>query len=249
MLRCLCFLWFNTPNINFKVFSFLSGHSSFLSSWVMVLFTCFASLFWSICTCYILQTKYLSVSKVHKVIKTGRKIKKKNKMHGFHRAIWNSNTSVTAISVSTSTGKMWNLRSLWVTYLIVWASSHEPSWQHWSSYWGQFPLGFIWEISAWFPSWKKAKDPGDEFWHEIRETKETWQNTKIITFAPIIALVTLKAGINAVKWDASDAKNTAGNARRCHPGRQRSSRFHPGTRAKVMFIWQNFQPAYRDPGW
>ena len=159
-------------------------------------------------------------------------------MHGFHCAIWNSNTSVTAISVSTSTGKMWNLRSLWVTYLIVWASSHEPSWQHWSSYWGQFRLGFIWEISAWFPSWKKAKDPGDEFWHEIRETKQTWQNTKIITFASIIALVTLKAGITAVKWDASDAKSTAGNARRCHPGRQRSSRFHPGTRrAKVMFIY------------
>ena len=101
---------------------------------------------------------------------------------------------------------MWNLRSPWVTYLIVWASSQEPSWQNWPSYWGQFGLGFIWEISAWFPSWKKAKDSGDEFWHKIRETKQTLQNTKIITFAPIIALVTLKAGITAVKWDASDAK-------------------------------------------
>ena len=25
-------------------------------------------------------------------------------------------------------------------------------------------------------------------------------------------------------------------------------RIHPGNRAEV-FIWQNFQPAYRDPGW
>ena len=27
---------------------------------------------------------------------------------------------------------------------------------------------------------KKNKDPGDEFWREIRETKQTWQNSKII---------------------------------------------------------------------
>ena len=43
-------------------------------------------------------------------------------------------------------------------------------------------------------------------------------------------------------------KNTVGNARRCHRSRQNSSRFHPGNRPKVL-IWQNFQPAYRDPGW
>ena len=43
-------------------------------------------------------------------------------------------------------------------------------------------------------------------------------------------------------------KNTVGNARRCHRSRQISSRFHPGNRPKVL-IWQNFQPAYRDPGW
>ena len=30
--------------------------------------------------------------------------------------------------------------------------------------------------------------------------------------------------------------------------RQSSPRFHPGNRAEV-FVWQNFQPAYRDPGW
>ena len=45
-----------------------------------------------------------------------------------------------------------------------------------------------------------------------------------------------------------DGENTAGNTRRCHPDRQNSSFFHPSNRAKV-FIWQNLQPAYRDPGW
>ena len=47
---------------------------------------------------------------------------------------------------------------------------------------------------------------------------------------------------------AYDVKNSAGNARLRHPGRQNSSRFHPGNRAEV-FIWQNLQPAYWDPGW
>ena len=32
-----------------------------------------------------------------------------------------------------------------------------------------------------------------------KQSKHAWQTTKIITFAPIIALVTLKPGINAVK--------------------------------------------------
>jgi len=42
--------------------------------------------------------------------------------------------------------------------------------------------------------------------------------------------------------DAYDLKNTAGNARQCHPGSQSSFRFHSGNRAEV-FIWRNFQPA------
>ena len=33
----------------------------------------------------------------------------------------------------------------------------------------------------------------DAFWRQIRETKETWRRTKIITFAPFIASATLKA--------------------------------------------------------
>ena len=29
---------------------------------------------------------------------------------------------------------------------------------------------------------KKAKDPGDEFWRQIRETNQTWRSTKILLF-------------------------------------------------------------------
>ena len=57
----------------------------------------------------------------------------------------------------------------------------------------KFLLGFIWAISALFPRWEKVKDPGDQFWRQIRETKHTWRNTKILTLGPIIVSVTLKA--------------------------------------------------------
>ena len=46
-----------------------------------------------------------------------------------------------------------------------------------------FRLGFIWEVSARFLRSKKGKDPGNEFWREIRETKQTSRNRKILTFA------------------------------------------------------------------
>ena len=67
--------------------------------------------------------------------------------------------------------------------------------------------------------------PTIEFWRQMRETKQTWRNTKILPIAPIIASATC---ITIVKWDAYDVENTAGNARRCHPHRQNSSSFHPG---------------------
>ena len=73
------------------------------------------------------------------------------------------------------------------------ASSHEPSWPGWHCYREEFHLGFIWEISARFPRWEKAKDPGDEIWHQIQETKQTWRNTKNLTFMPITASETPKA--------------------------------------------------------
>ena len=76
--------------------------------------------------------------------------------------------------------------------------------------------------------------------------KATWRNTKILTFAPIIASeINSSSCITAVKWDAYDVENTAGYARRCHPDHLNSSCFHPGNLSEV-FIWQNFQPAYRD---
>ena len=56
-----------------------------------------------------------------------------------------------------------------------------------------FALGSYEKFQRGFRDEKKNKDPGDEFWLKIRETKQTWRNTKIITFAPIIASATLKA--------------------------------------------------------
>ena len=53
-----------------------------------------------------------------------------------------------------------------------------------------FALGFKWEISARFPRWETAKDPGDEFWRQIRETKENGE-TQNYNFAPIITSGTL----------------------------------------------------------
>ena len=71
---------------------------------------------------------------------------------------------------------------------------------------------------------------------------------KIITFTPIIALGNFYSCITVVEWYSYGVENTAGNARRCRIHSKNSSRFHPGNRAEV-FIWQNFQPAYRDPDW
>ena len=45
-----------------------------------------------------------------------------------------------------------------------------------------FALGSYEKISARFPGRKKVKDPGDEFWRQIWETKQTWRNTKFFTF-------------------------------------------------------------------
>ena len=71
---------------------------------------------------------------------------------------------------------------------------------------------------------------------------------KNFNFRAYLSIGNSQSCITAVKWDAYDLENTAGNARRCHPDRHNSLRFHPGNRDEV-FIWQNFQPAYRDLGW
>ena len=33
------------------------------------------------------------------------------------------------------------------------------------------------------------------------------------------------------------------------PGHKISSPFHPGNHETKVFLWQNFQPVYRDPSW
>ena len=73
------------------------------------------------------------------------------------------------------------------------ATSHEPGWPGWPDYRAEFRLGFIWEISARSPRLEKAKDPGIEFWRQIRETKQTWRETKVITFALMKVSATLGA--------------------------------------------------------
>ena len=73
------------------------------------------------------------------------------------------------------------------------ATSHVLGWPGWPGYRDQLRFGFLEEISARFPRWEKAKDPWKGFWREIREAKQTWRNTKAITFEPIIASATLTA--------------------------------------------------------
>ena len=132
--------------------------------------------------------------------------------------------------------------------LRVGASSYEPGWLGWLGYRDEFCLGFIWEISARFPRWEKVKDPGNEFWRQIRETKQTWRNTKILTFGPILPSVTLKAvslQLNGMlmMWKIQQTmQDDAIRTARIHLA------IHPGNRDEV-FIWQNFQSAYRDLGW
>ena len=77
--------------------------------------------------------------------------------------------------------------------------------------------------------------------------KATTVKHKIITFTPIIALATLIAvslQLNEMlmMWKIQQAmQDDAKFIRRIHPA------FIPN-RAEV-FMWQNFQPAYQDPGW
>ena len=65
---------------------------------------------------------------------------------------------------------------------------------------------------------------------------------------PIIASASIKAvsmtlvSLAAVKWDTYDVENTAGNP--IQDDVIRTASIQHGNRAEV-FIWQNFQPAYR----
>ena len=56
-----------------------------------------------------------------------------------------------------------------------------------------------------------------KFWPQIPETKQTWRNAKKYNFLDYHSFGNSQSCITAVKWDAYDLGNTAGNARRCHP--------------------------------
>ena len=72
--------------------------------------------------------------------------------------------------------------------------------------------------------------------------------TQNFNFRAYLSIGNSESCITAVKWDAYDVENTGGKkddaiwTARIHPA------VHPVNRDEV-FIWQNFQPAYRDLGW
>ena len=90
---------------------------------------------------------------------------------------------------------------------------------------------------------KSAKIPGRVLLQNSRK-KARRRNTKLITFAPVIALVTLKIvslQLNGMLmlWKIQQAMQDDAI---------QVAIIHQGNRAE-MFISENFQPAYRDPGW
>ena len=89
-----------------------------------------------------------------------------------------------------------------------------------------FSLGSYEKVQPCFRDELKANDPGDEFWHQGTK-KADMRNTKIITFAPIIAFATLKAVSLQLIAMLMIRKIQQANARRCHLG-QNSSCFNPG---------------------
>ena len=125
------------------------------------------------------------------------------------------------------------------------ASSHEPNWPGWPGYRDAvLPWVHLRTVSS-----RGAKDPGKEFWGQIREKKQTWRNTKILTLV-IIASATLKA----VLYYCTQMRCLwclCKYSRQCKTMLSRPPQllalFRPGNRAEV-FIWQNFQPTNRDLG-
>ena len=106
-------------------------------------------------------------------------------------------------------------------------------------------------ISLWFhmrsfstvSEMRKGQRTWDEFWRQIREAKQTWRNTKAITFKPIIALATLKAvslqlnGMLMLCKIQQAMRDDAIKAARTHP-------------ALFMCSYgKTFPAVYRDPGW
>ena len=112
----------------------------------------------------------------------------------------------------------------------------------------EFRLGFIWEISAWFPRREKAKDPGTSSGAKF-EKQSRHGETKNLTLVPTIASVTLTAvslqlnGMFMISKIQQAMQDDAIQTARIHPA------FILVTGMNEEFIWQNFEPAYRDLGW
>ena len=77
-------------------------------------------------------------------------------------------------------------------------------------------MGSYENIQPGFRDEKKAEDPEDEFWREIRKTKQRWRNTAELL------LLCLNHGfgnpfccITAVKRVANDVENSSGKALLC----------------------------------
>ena len=84
-----------------------------------------------------------------------------------------------------------------------------------------FSLGSYEKFQPGFRDELKANDPGDEFRHQGTK-KADMRNTKIITFAPIIAFATLKAISLQLIAMLMIRKIQQANARRCHLGQNSS---------------------------
>ena len=109
-----------------------------------------------------------------------------------------------------------------------------------------FVLGSYEKFQADFRDEKRSKILGTSSGAKFRN-KANMAKHKILTFGPILASVTLKAvslQLNGMlmMWKIQEAlQDDAIRTARIHPA------VHPGNRDEV-FIWQNFQPAYRDLG-
>ena len=82
-----------------------------------------------------------------------------------------------------------------------------------TNFW-KFRLGIIWEISARFPRWEKAERG---FLARNARKKANVAKHKNHNFRACHSFGNSHSCITAVKWDAYDVENTAGNARRCNP--------------------------------
>ena len=94
-------------------------------------------------------------------------------------------------------------------------------------------------ISPLVPKEKRRKILGTSSGAKF-EKQSKHGNDKNLNFCAYHSFGNSSSCITAVKWDAYDVENTAGNARRCHPDHQNSSCFHSGNLSKVFSIWQNF---------